>query len=262
MVQSTICTPGSEALEELIKLANELNLTALAEALPHLLDLAEKSSPSFTDFALQMLRTEVTIRHQRRIQRLLKRSKMGTVEGLDGFDFNIRPRLDPRVVKELLNCKFVSEHRNVINLGKPGLGKTRIAKAILHAACLAGYSARYVITAEMIEDLYSSKADGTFTRALRRYVKPDILCLDEFGYQPFTIAATTFLFRVVSARYRTGSIILNANTGFKHWKGLFPTEAIAVATVDRLVDEATILRYSGKTSRKPRQIVGAPLEDE
>ena len=119
-----------------------------------------------------------------------------------------------------------------------------------------------VLTAEMIEDLHASQADGTFKRALRRYIKPDVILLDEFGYQPFTSEATNYLFRVVSARHLHGSIILTANTGFKRWKDLFPSEAMAVATVDRLVDNATILRFTGKSFRKPYQVVGAPLEDE
>jgi DNA replication protein DnaC len=247
--------------EELVQLAIDLDLTALAEALPELLSSAEKQSPSFSDFVLTILRCEVTARSTRRLQRSLKRSHLGLVEGLEGFDFPARPELDARLVKELLNCRFVEEHRNVLCLGRPGLGKTRIAKALAHAACLSGYSVLCVLTADMIEDLHSSHADGTFKRAVRRYLKPAVLVLDEFGYQPFSAEATDYLFRVVSARHRRGSIVLTANTGFAYWKNLFPSEATAVATADRLVDSATILRFTGKSYRNPREISGAPLED-
>jgi DNA replication protein DnaC len=98
-------------------------------------------------------------------------------------------------------------------------------------------------------------------RRRRRYLKPALLLLDEFAYQPFSAEATDYLFRVVSARHRQGSIVLTANTGFANWKNLFPSEATAVATADRLVDGATILRFTGKSYRKPREISGAPLED-
>lgn len=247
--------------EELIQLAIDLDLTSLAQELPELLRSAEKQSPSFTEFVLTMLRSELTARSTRRLQRSLKRSRLGVVEGLDGFDFPARPELDARLVKELLNCRFVEEHRNVLCLGRPGLGKTRVAKAILHAACMAGHSVLCVLTADMIEDLHASHADGTFKRAFRRYLKPAVLLLEEFAYQPFSAEATNYLFRVVSARHRQGSIVLTANTGFANWKTLFPSEATAVATADRLVDAATILRFTGKSFRKPRDISGAPLED-
>jgi DNA replication protein DnaC len=85
--------------------------------------------------------------------------------------------------------------------------------------------------------------------------------LDEFAYEPLGVDATNYLFRVVGARHGQGSIVLTANTGFQHWKNLFPSESAAVATVDRLVDRATILRFTGKSFRQPREICGAPLED-
>ena len=246
MARSRNRTPAPTPLEELVQLALDLDLTALSAALPDLLRQAERDGMSFTDFALS---------------RSLRRSKLGTIEGLEGFDFQIRPQLEPRVVKELMNCRFVEDKRNVICLGKPGLGKTRIAKAIVHAACLAGHSTLCVVTAQMLEELHASHADGTFKRALRRYVKPDVLLLDEFAYEPLGIDATKYLFRLVAARHQQGSIVLTANTGFEDWKKLFPSESAAVATVDRLVDRATILRFTGKSSRQPREICGAPLPD-
>jgi DNA replication protein DnaC len=261
MARSTRRPTAPNAREELIQLAIDLDLTALAQALPELLSGAEKNSPSFTDFALSMFRAEATARINRRLERSLRRSRLGVVEGLEGFDFAARPDLDPRLVKELLGCRFVPEHRNILCLGRPGLGKTRVAKAIVHAACLAGYSVLSVLTADMIEELHASQADGTFKRAFGRYIKPDVMLLDEFAYQPFSPEATNYLFRVVSARHRQASIVLAANTGFSKWKTLFPSEATAVATADRLVDAATILRFTGKSFRKPREILGAPLED-
>jgi DNA replication protein DnaC len=249
-------------LDELTELAVDLDLTALAAILSELLQRAEHESLSYTDFALALLRTEVNARKNRRLERSLKRSHLGSVEGLEGFNFAIRPQLDPRVVKELLNARFAEEKRNVLCLGNPGLGKTRVAKAIVHAACLAGYSALYVLTVDMLEDLHASRADRSFARALRRYVKPQVLLLDEFGHAgPFDAVASHYLFRVVGARHQKGSIVITANTGFSKWKSLFPSEETAVATVDRLVDRATILRFTGKSLRDPLVISGAPLDD-
>jgi DNA replication protein DnaC len=262
MARNTRRTPAPNPTEELIQLAIDLDLTALAHTLPAVLERAESESPSFTDFGLKMFRTEVNARKTRRLERRLKRSRLGPVEGLDGFDFAARPKLDPRVIKELMSCRFLAEQRNVLCLGRPGLGKTRIAKAIAHAACLADYSVLCVLASEMIEELHASHADSTFKRAFRRYAKPQLLLIDEFGYQPFSSEATNYLFRLVSARHRQGSIIITANCGFSKWKNLFPSEATAVATVDRLVDSATILRFTGKSFRQPRDIVGAPLEED
>lgn len=256
-------TPDEDPLAELVRLATELDLTALALALPSLLKESEQRAVSYSEFTRAALRAETLARRERKLTRGLKRSRLGTIEGLDGFDFSLRNQLEPRVVKELTNCAFVEEGRNVICVGKPGLGKTRIAKALAHAAALAGHSVLFTTTAVMLEDLHASLVDGSFRRTLRRYVKPAVLVADEFGYESFDKTTSTYLFRLISERHShgKGSMILTANTGFTKWTNFFPSEAQAVATVDRLLDRATILRFSGKTFRQPRDIHGAPLED-
>jgi DNA replication protein DnaC len=246
---------------EVERLARELGLTALPEALPGLLRRAEQEGLAYGVFARELLSVEGLARRERRVNRQLKRSRLGTIDGLEGFDYSARPDLEPRMLKELLACRFVEEHRNIACLGRPGLGKTRVAKALAHAACLRGYSVRFTLAADMLEDLHAAQADNSFRLLLRRYTKPDVLVLDEVDFGPLDNELAGYLFRVVAARHRRGTIVLTANSGFSKWTSLFPSEPQAVATVDRLVDQATILRFSGKSFRQPRDVHGAPLEE-
>ena len=261
MARSARRPTSQDPREALLQLATDLDLTALATALPELLAKAETEKLSFTDFALTLLRRESAARAERRLARSRKRSALGPVLGPEGFDWAARPDLDPRIVKELVLAQFVREKRNVLCLGKPGTGKTRVCDALADGALLAGHSVLKRLAVEMLEDLHASHADGTWTRALNRYVKPDVLYLDEFGSQAFDETATKYLFRVVSSRYGKGSILLAANTGFKQWHKFFPSEAHAVATLDRLVDRASVLRFTGKSFRAPKQITGASLDE-
>lgn len=253
-----------DVLQELTELAQELNLTAVRDGIAEILTRAQDQGPSCSDFALEILRLESYTRKSRRLTRNLKRSGLkGVADNLDDFDFSLRPRLSAGAVRELLNCRWVEERgRNIICVGRPGLGKSRILSALGKAACLKGHTVIKINTADMLEDLHSSLADGTYSRTFRQYEKPAVLICDEFGYADFDAEATKHLFRLVSARHRNRSTLIAANTGFRNWKSFFPTEAQAVATVDRLIDQATILRFTGKSFRQPKEIYGAEQDDE
>jgi len=249
--------------EELLALVEELGLTTLAEGWDALVASASEAAPSYTGFALGMLRSEVEARQRRRRERGLKRSRLGVCEGLEGFDYSLRPRLEVSVIKELLGCAWAADKRPLILVGRPGTGKTRVSKALGQAAIDEGFSVLYVEhTADMISDLRGARVDDSYKRTFRRYAKPEVLILDEWGYQDFDAQATDDLFRLVSERHEKASTVIVANTGFRSWKRFFPSEPHAVATVDRLVDRATILRFSGKSFRKPKDVHGAELNDD
>jgi DNA replication protein DnaC len=257
-VSATLALP-----RELDALAEDLDLFALREKLPELLVAAEKAGTSYTDFAVTILRVEAEARQNRRLDRNRKRSRLPpTIEGLESFDFSLRPQLEARVVRELLNCRWLEEGRNLICVGRPGLGKTRVLDALAEAALKTRRAVFRTTAAEMLEDLQGSLAEGSYRRTFRRYTKPAVLYLDEFGYAPFDTKATNHLFRVVAARHEARApLLLAANTGFKNWKTFFPSEAQAVATVDRLIDRATILRFTGKSFRKPQDVLGAETDE-
>ena len=264
MARRRLCSPQPDPLEELVALAEDLDLTAIQTQLPDLVQRAEAQAPSFTDFALWLFRAEAAARLDRRKTRNRRRSRLPEViEGLDGFDFSIRPQLDARVLRELLLCRWAGEGRNVICVGRPGTGKTRVLDALADAAVREGYTVLKTTAAEMLEDLRSSIPIGTYRRVLRRYLKVQVLVLEEFGYATFGVDETGLLFRLVAARHEARSpILLAANTGFTNWRRFFPNEAQSVATVDRLIDRATILRFSGKPCRRPQDVHGADPDAE
>jgi len=243
-------------------LLEQLNLTTAARRLGDLLAQAETAQPAYSEFLRQILEAEDAARWERKLQRRRRWSKLGPPVTLDGFDWAARPQLSPQVVKELLTCRFVEEHRNVILVGRPSTGKTTVAKAIGHAACARALSVYYAPMAEVLQTLHAARADGTYRKVLRRVTTPALLILDDAGFSELGREAANELFRVVSARTRERSTIVVTNLPFKQWGEFLPSPAQAVAIADRLVDDATILRFSGKPYRQPRDVHGAPLDDE
>lgn len=251
-----------DPLEVLRVLLEQLNLTTIVRMLDELLTRAEKTHPGYSEFLRWLVDAEVGVRWERKIQRRVRWSKLGPPVSLDGFDWSIRPQLSPQVVKELLTCRFVEERRNVILVGRPSTGKTTVARAIGHAACALG---RSVYTGNMLETLQALRAgvaDGTYRKVFRRVTSPDLLILDDAGFADLDRELSNELFRLVCTRHRQRSTIVVSNLPFKQWGEFLPSPAQAVAIADRLVDDATILRFTGKPGRPPREVYGAPLDGE
>jgi DNA replication protein DnaC len=125
---------------------------------------------------------------------------------------------------------------------------------------MKGYSVLFVTAADMLDDIHASFADNTFRRVFNRYLRADVVIADELGYLPFDRAKADYLFRLVSARHPHRSMVVASNTGFENWGQFFPSKAQAVATIDRLIDRATILRFNGKPCRTPKDTYGDTLE--
>jgi DNA replication protein DnaC len=243
-------------------LLEQLNLTTAARRLADLLAQAETTQPAYSAFLQQILEAEDGARWERKLQRRRRWSKLGPPVTLDGFDWTARPQLAPQVVKELLTCRFVEEHRNVILIGRPSTGKTTVARALGHAACARAFGVYYGSMAEVLQTLHAAKADGTYRKVFRRVTGPDVLILDDAGFADLHRDAANELFRVVCARYKERSTVVVSNLPFKQWAEFLPSPAQAVAIADRLVDDATILRFTGTPYRQPRDVHGAPLDGE
>jgi DNA replication protein DnaC len=259
---STLRKADPDPLEQLHRALLELHLTSLSRGLSGLLDQAQKDAPAYSEFLRRALDVEQAARLERKVQRRIRWSKLGAYVDLEEFDFSARPELSANAVKEFLTCRFIEEKRNLILVGRPSTGKTSVARAIGHAACRRLHSVYYISMGEMLEALLAARADHTYRKVFRRVTKPSLLVLDDAGFSNLNPEHATDLFRVVAARHRRASTLVVSNLPFKKWAELMPSEPQAVAIVDRLIDDASILRFSGKPFRNPRDVQGAPLEGE
>ena len=165
-------------IERLQETLDALALTAVEGRLESLLEQAAKNEPSYGDFLLDVLTTEVEARRQRYLKTRLQLAHLPYVKTFEQFDFSFQPSIDERQVRELRTLRFVHEASNVILLGPPGVGKTHLAVALAEAAIRAGQPAYFKTAHDLVADLGKAYREGRLDRQMRIYLAPKVLVID------------------------------------------------------------------------------------
>jgi DNA replication protein DnaC len=198
----------------------------------------------------RVVQAELEARLQQRVARRLKDARLGRYKAMADFEWDWPTHLHRPTVERVLTLDFLAQRENVIVVASHGLGKTMIAKNLVHQAILAGHSARFLTAADLILDLTKQETARALQHRLRTYLRPNLLAIDEVGYLSYDAHAADLLFQVVSRRYEQKSLVITTNLAFKQWGTVFPNVACAVALIDRLTHHAEIITIEGESYRK------------
>lgn len=200
----------------------------------------------------RLLAIEANALLERRIERRIKESKLPERKLLADFDFEFQNGISKPQIMELAALSFVERKQGLILAGCSGTGKSHIAKALLLLGCRQRYSCRYTTTAEMLKELMAGLSDGSLEQKLKVYTRPDILLIDEIGFDRLeqeSARNASLFFKVIDARYCKASTIVTTNIDFKILGDYLGDPVVTTAIVDRMVHHSIIINIDGPSWR-------------
>ena len=227
-----------------------LQLPYFAQHHSALMAQAARESWSHARVLEHLVEGEVARRDAGLIERRVKAARLPSIKTLEGFDWSWPKKINRAQVQQVFRLDFLPEHGNVILLGGVGVGKTHLAIALAHSACLKGRTALFTSAVDIVNALAAAQATGGIKREMARLLKPSLLVVDELGYLPIDKFGADALFQVISQRYERGSTLITTNRAFKHWPEIFNNDStLTSALLDRLLHHAQSIVIEGRSYR-------------
>ena len=230
--------------------ARQLRLSGLCENLELRLHEATTHQLPHAQFLELLFQDEINIRHSRTIHRRSQQASFREQRSLETFDFSFQPGLSRTQIYALATSQYIREHRDILFIGPPGVGKSHLAQALGREAIKAGYTSLYRSVFDLARDLAdTSHHPAERDKALQRYLRADLLILDDIGMKTLSQQATEHLLEIIMRRYEVRSTILTSNRPVDQWGQLLGDQATATAILDRILHRAEIIHITGRSHR-------------
>jgi DNA replication protein DnaC len=243
---------------QLIPRLKSLRLSGILETLEVRNQQAIDDKLSYVEFLERLLEDEVERRAQKQLQMRLRRASFCADKTLERFDWSFNPSINRQQVFDLATCRWIDRKEVVLVVGPSGVGKSHIAQALGHEACRRGYNVLFISVSKMLSHIHGGRADGTHSRRLAGYLRPDLLILDDFGLTSLRGIEQEDLYEVINERYERCSLMVTSNRDYQEWPDVFADNPLlASAALDRMAHRAHMITITGASFRaqqKPKQL--------
>lgn len=227
----------------------ELRLSGLSQSLEVRLQEARSSKLDYGEFLELILGDELVVRRDRQISRWTKAAAFRDQKSLEEFDFDFNTSVKRKQIFDLAAGDFVRKHRDAILVGPPGVGKSHLVQSIGRQLIRDGFTVYYRSIFDSVRDFLHDEAFEGHERVLNRYLKPDLLILDDMGMKQLPKRSGEFLFEIIMRRHELRSTIMTSNRPLEDWGKLIGDVPAATAILDRFLQDAELIQITGRSYR-------------
>ena len=238
-------------LDDLVPLLKKLRLSGILDSYDLRKRQAVDDDLGLDEFLFRLLNDEVERRDGKQLHLRLRRANFEQGCTVEDFDFHFNPDIPKAKIIDLATCQFVPRREVVCLVGQTGVGKSHLAQALGHRACMAGYTTLFASAHQMLDELHAARADQSWERRLLRFTSPDLLILDDLGLRPLRQDEPHDLYEVIRRRYERGAMVITSNRALEEWYPLFGDALLASAAMDRLKHHAHVIEMDGDSYRNP-----------
>ena len=225
-----------------------LHLPGFAENLELRLQEARGNRLDFEEFLEILIDDELAMRQAKKRKNALKKANFRDLKTLEDFDWQFNPNIDRNLFYQLANCQFIREPRDLLCIGAPGTGKSHLTQAIGYEAVKRGFAVIYSSIFDLIREFQYPEL-GKEKAILTKYLKCDLLIIDDMGLKSLPDRAGEILFELIMRRYELRSTIMTSNRPIEDWGKLIGDVATAGAISDRLLQNAMVIPFKGRSYR-------------
>jgi len=230
----------------------QLRLPTVGGQYLKLAEEAAKQKHGHVAYLEALLGVEVEERERNAVARRIQEAKFPKVKTLEDFHFEEAPHLPAAQIRKLAEGGYLSRSEPIIFLGDTGTGKTHIATGLAVEACRQRKRVRFTTAAELVNELIEAKNQSELNRVTNRWLRYELIVIDEMAYVAMPESAVELLFQVISGRAERAAVIVTTNLPFSEWNTMFPNARLCKAMLDRLTDQAHIID-TGKESYRFRR---------
>lgn len=234
-----------------------LRLSGMVDALPGRLQQATGASLAHREFLELLVEDELNRRTDRLFSRRLKQAGIAEVKEFSDFDWSFNPKLPRARLCELAAARFVAQHRGVLLIGPPGVGKSHAAVALAVGAIRAGYRALVKSTFDLAQDFAEAAATDQRRELVDELTRVDLLVLEDFGMRKLGPTAAEDLLEIFVRRHEKASTLITTNRPTEDWGQFLGDIPATTAILDRFLEHAEIVAMQGKSYRMHRRATSA-----